>query len=175
MVCIGTFCSNSTIFWNGLFPVGTWHQNDIVLTSMQHKYVASTSLRHRFDVMCLLCFTWTQCQNDVVLVNFGQAFSKIWNSNNGMVKYCRPWSDCSFRCSLIWVCTVCSFLSVTIITLKCLSIGTPKTINFPFVPNGKLMFFRCSNVQAHYNEAVLCQDFGTPENNEFSIWDKWKI
>ena len=24
-------------------------------------------------------------------------------------------------------------------TLKCSSIGTPKTINFPFVPNGKLM------------------------------------
>ena len=24
-------------------------------------------------------------------------------------------------------------------TLKYLSIGTPKTINFPFVPNGKLM------------------------------------
>ena len=24
-------------------------------------------------------------------------------------------------------------------TLKCLSIGTPKTINFPFVPNEKLM------------------------------------
>ena len=24
-------------------------------------------------------------------------------------------------------------------TLKCLSIRTPKTINFPFVPNGKLM------------------------------------
>ena len=29
------------------------------------------------------------------------------------------------------------------ITLKCLSIGTPKTINFPFVPNGKLIGFRC--------------------------------
>ena len=25
------------------------------------------------------------------------------------------------------------------VTLMCLSIGTPKTINFPFVPNGKLM------------------------------------
>ena len=25
-------------------------------------------------------------------------------------------------------------------TLKCLSIGTPKIINFPFVSNGKLMF-----------------------------------
>ena len=30
--------------------------------------------------------------------------------------------------------------------LKCLSIGTPKTINFPFVPNGKLIDFRCPNI-----------------------------
>ena len=30
--------------------------------------------------------------------------------------------------------TVCGFH-----TRPCLSIGTPKTINFPFVPNGKLM------------------------------------
>ena len=56
--------------------------------------------------------------------------------------------------------------------LKCLSIGTLKIINFPFVSNGKLMVFRCPNIQAHYNEAVLCLNFGTPENNEFSIWDK---
>ena len=61
------------------------------------------------------------------------------------------------------------------ITLKCLSIGTPKIINFPFVSNGKLMIFRCPNIQTDYNEAVLCLNFGTPENNEFSIWDKWKI
>ena len=61
------------------------------------------------------------------------------------------------------------------LTLKCLSIGTPKIINFPFVSNGKLMIFRCSNIQTDYNEAVLCLNFGTPENNEFSIWDKWKI
>ena len=60
-------------------------------------------------------------------------------------------------------------------TLKCLSIGTHKIINFPFVSNGKLMVFRCSNIQACCNEAVLCLNFGTPENNEFSIWDKWKI
>ena len=25
----------------------------------------------------------------------------------------------------------------------CLNIGTPKIINFPFVPNGKLIIFRC--------------------------------
>ena len=59
-------------------------------------------------------------------------------------------------------------------TRKCLSIGTPKIINFPFVSNGKLMVFRCPNTQAHCNEAVLYLNFGTPENNEFSIWDKWK-
>ena len=62
-----------------------------------------------------------------------------------------------------------------LITLMCLSIGTPKIINFPFVSNGKLMFFRGLNIQAHCNEAVLCLNFGTSENNEFSIWNKWKI
>ena len=36
-------------------------------------------------------------------------------------------------------------------TLKCLSIGTPKTTTFPFVPNEKMMVFRCPNIQAHYN------------------------
>ena len=60
-------------------------------------------------------------------------------------------------------------------TLKCLSIGTPKIINFPFVSNGKFMIFTCPNIYAHYNEVVLCLNFGTPENNEFSIWNKWKI
>ena len=55
-------------------------------------------------------------------------------------------------------------------TLKCLSIGTPKTINFPFVSNGKLIVFRCLNIQAHYNEAVSYLNFGTPKNNKFSIW-----
>ena len=37
------------------------------------------------------------------------------------------------------------------------------------------MVFTCPNIHAHYNEAVLCLNFGTPENNEFSIWNKWKI
>ena len=40
-------------------------------------------------------------------------------------------------------------------TLKCLSIGTPKTNNFPSVANGKLMVFRCTNIQVHYIEAVI--------------------
>ena len=60
-------------------------------------------------------------------------------------------------------------------TLKCLNIGTPKTINFPFVSNAKLIVFMCSNIQAHYNEAIVYLNFGTPKNNAFSIWNKWKI
>ena len=34
----------------------------------------------------------------------------------------------------------------TAITLMCLSIGTPKIINFPFVPNGKFIIFRCPKI-----------------------------
>ena len=64
---------------------------------------------------------------------------------------------------------------IRINTLKCLSIGTPKAINFPFVSNEKLMIIRCPSIQAHYNEAVIYLNFGTPKNNEFSIWNKWKI
>ena len=63
----------------------------------------------------------------------------------------------------------------TAYTLKCLSIGTPKAINFPFVSNEKLKFFRCPSIQAHCIEAVIYLSFGTPKNNEFSIWNKWKI
>ena len=51
-----------------------------------------------------------------------------------------------------------------LITLNCINIGTPKTINFPFVPNGKLMIFRCPNISAHYNLAVVCPTFGTLKN-----------
>ena len=79
-------------------------------------------------------------------------------------------SQCKFLCK-----TNKNYPQLSLNTLKCLSIGTPKIINFLFVSNGKLMIFRCPNIQTDYNEAVLCLNFGTPENNEFSIWDKWKI
>ena len=36
-------------------------------------------------------------------------------------------------------------------------------------------FFRRPSIQAHSNEAVIYQNWGTPKNNEFSIWNKWKI
>ena len=31
-------------------------------------------------------------------------------------------------------------------TLMCFSIGTPKIINFPFVPDGKFIVFRCPKI-----------------------------
>ena len=37
------------------------------------------------------------------------------------------------------------------------------------------MVFRCPNIQAHCNEAVIYLNFGTSKNNEFFIWNKWKI
>ena len=40
-------------------------------------------------------------------------------------------------------------------TLMCLSIGTPKKIKFPFVPNGKVIILGVPNLgtfQPHYNE-----------------------
>ena len=39
----------------------------------------------------------------------------------------------------------------------------------------KINIFRCPNIQADYNEAVIYLHFETPKNNEFSIWNKWKI
>ena len=35
---------------------------------------------------------------------------------------------------------IINVVKIELITLKCLSIGTPKTINFPFVSDEKFMF-----------------------------------
>ena len=59
-------------------------------------------------------------------------------------------------------------------TLMCLSIGTPKIINFPFVPNGKFIIFRCPKIWANYSLTMMCSNIGTPNITTFSIWDKWK-
>ena len=45
-----------------------------------------------------------------------------------------------------WIVTYMYLLRVRIYTLMCLSIGTPKIINFPFVPNGKFIIFRCPKI-----------------------------
>ena len=54
-----------------------------------------------------------------------------------------------------------------LITVMCLSIGTHKIINFPFVPNGKLIIFMCSKIRVQYSLIVLCSNIGTPKNHHF--------
>ena len=41
-------------------------------------------------------------------------------------------------------------------TIMCLSIGTPKKINFPFVPDGKLIIFMCPKMWAQYTLIIMC-------------------
>ena len=57
----------------------------------------------------------------------------------------------------------------------CLSIVTPKIINFPFVPNGKLIIFRCPKIWAHYSLIVMCLNIGTPNNHHFPFGTNEKI
>ena len=47
----------------------------------------------------------------------------------------------------------------------CLGIGTPKINNFPFVPNGKLIVFRCPKIKANYINSKICLNTGTPKNH----------
>ena len=49
-------------------------------------------------------------------------------------------------------------------TVMCLSIWTPKAINFPFVANIKLTIFRCHKIWAHYSLIIMGSNIGTPKN-----------
>ena len=60
-------------------------------------------------------------------------------------------------------------------TVMCLSIGTPKIINFPFVPNGQLIIFRCPNIWAHYSLIVMCLNIGTLTNHHIPFSTNEKI
>ena len=57
----------------------------------------------------------------------------------------------------------------------CLSIETPTIINFPFVPNGKLIIFRCPKVMAHYSLIIMCLNIGIPENYHFPYVTNGKV
>ena len=60
-------------------------------------------------------------------------------------------------------------------TLMCLSIGTPKIINFPFVPNGKLIILRCPKIRANYSLIIMCSNIGTPNNHHFPFGTNGKV
>ena len=53
--------------------------------------------------------------------------------------------------------------------VMCLSIGTPKNNNFPFVPNGKFIIFRCPKILVHYSLSIICLNIGTANNQFFHL------
>ena len=57
----------------------------------------------------------------------------------------------------------------------CLSIGAPKIINFPFVPNGKFIIFRCPKISVDYSLITICLNTGTPKNINFSFETNGKL
>ena len=57
----------------------------------------------------------------------------------------------------------------------CLSIGTPKTIDFPFVPNVEFIIFRCPKLWAHYSLIIMCSNIGTPKIINFPFGTNGKL
>ena len=60
-------------------------------------------------------------------------------------------------------------------TVMCLSIGTPKIINFPFVPNVKFIIFRCPKIWQHYSLIIMCSNTGTPKTINFPFGTNGKL
>ena len=60
-------------------------------------------------------------------------------------------------------------------TIMCLSIGTLKKINFPFVPNGKFIIFRCPKIWAIYSLIIMCSIIGTSNNYHFPFRTNGKV
>ena len=57
----------------------------------------------------------------------------------------------------------------------CLSTGTPKKINFPFVPNEKLIIVRCTKIWVYYSLIIMCLIIGTPKDPHFPFGTNEKV
>ena len=53
--------------------------------------------------------------------------------------------------------------------------GHLKIINFPFVPNGKFIIFRCPKIKVDYSLITMCLNTGTPKNVNFSFETNGKL
>ena len=48
-------------------------------------------------------------------------------------------------------------------------------INFPFVPNRKLIIFRCPKIWAYYSLIVMCLNIRIPNNHHFLFGTNEKV
>ena len=53
--------------------------------------------------------------------------------------------------------------------------GHLKILNFPFVPNGKFIIFRCPKIWANYSLIIMCSNTGTPNNHHFLFGTNGKV
>ena len=47
--------------------------------------------------------------------------------------------------------------------------------NFPFVPNGKFIIFRCPKIWANYSLIIMCSNIGIPNNHHFPFETNGKV
>ena len=62
-----------------------------------------------------------------------------------------------------------------IVTVTCLSIGTPKNNRFSFVSNVKFIIFRCPKLWAHYSLIIMCSNIGTSKIINFPFGTNGKL
>ena len=55
--------------------------------------------------------------------------------------------------------------TVHVVTVMCLSIGTPKNYKFSIVSNGKLIISRCSEIWANYSPIIISLNIGPLKNH----------
>ena len=79
---------------------------------------------------------------------------RVRNSSGKRAFLVKPLKFCCNVFSSNFACKSFFHPNIFVITLKCLSIGTPKTIYFPFVSNGKLIVFRCPSTYKHIRTRV---------------------
>ena len=48
-------------------------------------------------------------------------------------------------------------------------------INFPFVPNGKFIIFRCPKIWVYYSLIIMCLNIGSPNNHHFPFGTNGKV
>ena len=53
--------------------------------------------------------------------------------------------------------------------------GHLKIKNFPFVPNGKFIIFKCPKISVDYSLITMCLNTGTPKNINFSFETNEKL
>ena len=53
--------------------------------------------------------------------------------------------------------------------------GHLKIVNFPFVPNGKFIIFRCPKIWAHYSLIIMYLNIGTPNKHHFPFGTNGKV